>query len=197
MFGWCDENGGSKIFWFEETKGGNQKLVRPDGTTRIMKKKHKMFEEMGRQCLAGWQRAMLLKEEYGYWDATAFGCSINTLIGIRTERYEDGEPVVYIFSSCENAERKVYPFLSEDKVEMCRKNVEDFYSKPNIQAAWHDFILHPVFLRVEEGAEEFTPVAIESIGCGQGAMERYEFRTIGSLKDREWIEEFFWEGQMD
>ena len=44
MFGWCDENGGSKIFWFEETKGGNQKLVRPDGTTRIMKKKHRTYK---------------------------------------------------------------------------------------------------------------------------------------------------------
>ena len=41
MLGWHDEKGGSKVFWFQETKAGNQKLIRPDGTSRIMKKKHK------------------------------------------------------------------------------------------------------------------------------------------------------------
>lgn len=25
MFGWFDESGGSKVFWFQETKAGNQK----------------------------------------------------------------------------------------------------------------------------------------------------------------------------
>ena len=43
MFGWCDEDGGSKIFWFEETKAGYQKLVRPDGTSRIIKEKNDYF----------------------------------------------------------------------------------------------------------------------------------------------------------
>ena len=93
MFGWFDEDGGSKIFWFETTKGGYQKLVRPDGTSKIIKKKHEIFAEMGPQSLAGWQRAMLLMEEYGYWDATAFGCSVHTLIGVRTSRYEEESPV--------------------------------------------------------------------------------------------------------
>ena len=32
MFGWHDDKGGSKVFWFQETKAGNQKLMRPDGT---------------------------------------------------------------------------------------------------------------------------------------------------------------------
>lgn len=60
MFGWHDESGGSKVFWFQETKAGNQKLIRPDGTSRIMKKKHEHFAELGKQALAGWQRAKLL-----------------------------------------------------------------------------------------------------------------------------------------
>lgn len=77
MLGWHDEKGGSKVFWFQETKAGNQKLIRPDGTSRIMKKKHEHFAELGKQALAGWQRAKLLMDEYGIWDATAFGCTMN------------------------------------------------------------------------------------------------------------------------
>lgn len=116
MFGWHDEKGGNKVFWFQETKGGNQKLIRPDGTYRLIKKKHDYFEEMGRQASAGWQRVKLLMAEYGIWDATAFGCSMNTLIGIRTSKYEERNPIVYIFVSCQYAERAVYPFLSEDTI---------------------------------------------------------------------------------
>lgn len=191
MFGWFDEDGGSKIFWFEETKAGNQKVVRPDGTSRIIKKKSDYFEEVGKQAMAGWQRANLLMAEYNIWDATAFGYTMNTLIGVRTSRYEDGNLIVYIFSSCQNAERAVYPFLSEEKVEICRKNVEDFYKNPNIQAAWHDFILHPVCLKITRESGIFTPVAIESIGYGQGALGQYRFAAIGSLEDKERIEELF------
>ena len=191
MFGWFDEDGGSKIFWFETTKGGYQKLVRPDGTSKIIKKKHEIFAEMGPQSLAGWQRAMLLMEEYGYWDATAFGCSVHTLIGVRTSRYEEESPVVYIFSSCQAAERAVYPFLEKEKVEMCRKNVEDFHANPNIQAAWHDFILHPICLRVRKGTYEIVPVPIEEIGCGQGVFGKYKFSPIGRLDDKESLEYLF------
>lgn len=133
MFGWFDENGGIKIFWFEETKAGNQKLVRPDGTSRIIRKKHEFFEKLGKQALAGWQRAQLLMAEYDIWDATAFGCTMNTLIGVRTNRYEDDAPVMYIFSSCENAERAIYPFLDAEKIAACQRNVEAFYKNPNIK----------------------------------------------------------------
>ncbi len=195
MFGWFDEDGASKIFWFEETKARNQKLVRPDGTSRIIKKQHEHFVELGRQALAGWQRAKLLMEEYGYWDATAFGCTMNTLIGVRTNRYEEGTPVVYIFSSCENAARAVYPFLDEEKVEICRRNVDEFYKNPNIQAAWHDFILHPVCLKITKGLEKVVPVAVESIGCGQGALGQYRFHPVGAINDKESIEFLFWESE--
>lgn len=191
MFGWFDEDGGSKIFRFETTKGGYQKLVRPDGTSKIIKKKHEIFAEMGPQSLDGWQRAMLLMEEYGYWDATAFGCSVHTLIGVRTSRYEEESPVVYIFSSCQTAERAVYPFLEKEKVEMCRKNVEDFYANPNIQAAQHDFILHPICLRVRKETYEIVPVPIEEIGCGQGVFGKYKFSPIGRLDDKESLEYLF------
>lgn len=188
MFGWHDEKGRSKVFWFQETKAGNQKLIRPDGTSKVIKKKHEHFAELGSQALAGWQRAMLLMDEYGIWDATAFGCSMNTLIGVRKSKFD---PYAYVFSSCQNAERAVYPLLSKESVEICRKNVDDFYSKPNLQAAWHDFILHPVCLKVTRDLKEVVLVSIESIGCGQGALGQYHFRTIGSLEDEEQIKELF------
>ena len=183
MFGWHDEKGGSKVFWFQETKAGNQKLVRPDGTSRIIKKKHEYFVELGKQASAGWQRAMLLMDEYGIWDATAFGCTMNTLIGVRKKF----DPYAYIFCSCQNAERAVYPVLSEEQVEICRKNVDDFYQNPNLQAAWHDFILHPVCLKVTRDLKEVVPVSIESIGCGQGALGRYRFEPVGAINDKESI----------
>lgn len=191
MFGWCDEDGGSRIFWFEETKAGNQKLVRPDGTYRLIKERDPNFAKLGPQGLAGWQRAKLLIREYGYWDITGVACSINTLIVVKTSRYEDDEPIVYVFSSCENAERNVYPFLPGEIVEECRKNVDAFYKNPNLQAAWHDFIIHPVCLRVKKGSDEGIPVAIDSIGCGQGALGHYEFTPLGSLQDLSWIWESY------
>lgn len=130
-------------------------------------------------------------KEYEVWDTMAFTCSINTLLGIKRSRYEDGTPVVYIFSSCEKAEKDVYPFLSKEKVNMCRENVEAFYRNPNIQASWHDFILHPVCLKVKKGTENFEPVSIESIGCGQGVLRPFRFRAFGSLAQKELIEEMF------
>lgn len=192
MFGWHDDKGGSKVFWFQETKAGNQKLIRPDGTSRIIKKKHEHFAELGKQSLAGWQRAMLLMAEYGIWDATAFGCNMNTLIGIRKNKFD---PYAYIFSSCQNAERAVYPFLSEEQVKICRKNVDDFYRNPNLQAAWHDFILHPVCLRVTKDLKEVVPVSIESIGCGQGTLGRYKFEPVGAIYDKESIDFLFWKSE--
>ena len=138
--------------------------------------------------MAGWQRAMLLMDEYGIWDATAFGCTMNTLIGVRKNKFD---PYAYIFSSCQNAERAVYPFLSEEQVEICRKNVDDFYQNPNLQAAWHDFILHPVCLKVTEDLKEIVPVSIESIGCGQGVLGQYRFQPVGIINDKESIEFLF------
>lgn len=98
---------------------------------------------------------------------------------------------MYIFASCQYAERAVYPFLGEEKVEACRRNVEEFYKNPNIQAAWHDFILHPVCLKAIKGLDKVIPVAIESIGCGQGAMGRYKFAPIGAINDKESLEYLF------
>ena len=37
---------------------------------------------------------------------------------------------------------------------------------------WHDFVLHPVCLKVTRDLKEVIPVTIESIGCGQGALRQ-------------------------
>lgn len=52
MLFWCDDAGASKIFWFEETKGGNQKLVRPNGSSKLMKRKDEYFEQLGSQAVS-------------------------------------------------------------------------------------------------------------------------------------------------
>lgn len=191
MSGYYNGEEGNKVFWFVETRGGNQKLVRPDGTYEIIRKKHRHFAELGGQALAGWQRAMLLKQEYDIWDATAFGCTMSTMMGIRTNREENGKPIAYIFASCQTAEQAVYPFLKPEQIEECRRNVDAFYANVNLQAAWQDFILHPVCLKVVKGSKKFTPVAIESIGCGQDVLGRYEFAPIGELSCRWQINELF------
>ena len=130
-------------------------------------------------------------EEYGIWDVTGFGCTINTILGIRTSKYEDGYPVVYLFASCEFAERYIYQLLDKQKVKKCRKNVDDFYKNPNLQAAWHDFIIHPVCFKVIKDSYEIVPVAIESIGCGQNVMGRYSFIPVGDLRENEMLEQLF------
>ena len=183
MFSLHDKNSGNKVFWFVETKGGNQKLVRPDGSYVLMRERNRFFKELGRQGLAGWQRAKLLMDEYGIWDATSFASTMSSILGIRTFQYEDGEPVVYLFSSCQNAEENVYPYLSEEISEQCRKNVDDFYANPNLQAAWNDFILHPVCLKVSKDKKTFTPTAISSIGCGQKALGEYKMLALCSIED--------------
>ena len=117
---------------------------------------------------------------------------MDTLAGIKTSGTdEDGDPIVYIFASCEKAERDVYPYLTDEQIQMCRMNVENFYKNPNLQAAWHDFILHPVCLRVEWNSKKMVPVSIEMIGCGQGVMGPYHFEPIGSLNDWEWIDNLY------
>lgn len=57
---------------------------------------------------------MPFMRECRIWDATAFGCSMETVIGFKAFDCEQGEDVVYLFSTAQHAERGVYPFLSNE-----------------------------------------------------------------------------------
>ena len=82
--------------------------------------------------MTGWQREILLMNEYGIWNATAFACAMNTLIGIKTRKYEAGKPIAYIFASCQYAEHAVYPFLMVENLEKCGEYVDEFYNDASI-----------------------------------------------------------------
>ena len=178
---------GNKVFWFKETESGNQKLIRPDGTYRLFKKKNPNFNQ-SRQCQAGWQRSMLFMDEYGIWDATAFGCSMNTSLAVKD--YEDGKEILYIFSTCQHAEHGVYPFLSEEQVQQCRTNVDKFYANPNVQAAWNNWILYPICLKVAKECKTFVPIALEDIGDGEQILGNTHFTPV-YLGEWESVERLF------
>lgn len=186
-----NDNRGSKIFWFVETKDGNQKLVRPDGTSEVFERRNEYFEKLGKQAMAGWQRSMLLMQEYNIWDVTAFACTMSSPIGVLTSKHVNGKRIAYIFANCERADETVYPFLSDEQVQICRENVDKFYANPNVQAAWHDFILHPVCLKVVEGSDELVPVAIESIGDGQGSLGDYQLIPVDLSRDKMGLDRLF------
>lgn len=52
----------------------------------------------------------------------------------------------YTFTSCEEADRRMYENLTNDQVAACRKNVDAFYADRNLQVMWKKVILHPVCL---------------------------------------------------
>jgi len=179
---------GNKVFWFKETESGNQRLIRPDGSSVLFKKRNAAFE-LSKQCHAGWQRAKLFMNEYGIWDATAFGCSMQALMSATD--YEDGKRIIYLFSTCQHAERAVYPFLSEEQVYQCRDNVDKFYANPNIQAAWNNLILYPVCIKITEENQEFIPIAINDIGDGEQVLGNVMFGSVFSLENKAQIAELF------
>lgn len=170
------EKGENKVFWFEETADGHQKLVRPDGTCEIITDKPPAYEELNCQALAGWQRAMLLMREYGVWDATAFAATMSATLAVKPYRGIVPDNSVYVFATPQAAEKSVYPYLTVAQVKKCRRYVDEFYANPNLQAAWPDFILHSVCLKIEKG--KYKPISIASIGCGESVLGRYIFEPV-------------------
>lgn len=186
MFCWGDK--GSKVFWFAETGDGGQKLVRPDGTFAVCEEKNPSFD-LSRQSQAGWQRARLLMAEYEIWDATAFGCTMGTLLGVFPQQGD--RETAYLFSTCQNAEKAVYPYLTKKAAEECRQNVDRFYENPGLQAAWSSFVLHPVCLRITKGSRNFVPIFIGDLGDGESVLGAYRFEPVASLENPHSIAELF------
>ena len=79
MFAWS--NHGNKVFWFQQSKAGNQTLIRPDGTRKTIRRKPRNACELTSQAIAGFQRAWLLQDEYNIWDGMGFSCTMQAIIG--------------------------------------------------------------------------------------------------------------------
>ena len=140
-----------------------------------------MFD-MTVQSQQGWQRSRLYMEYDNIWDATSFAATMNATLACGP----DDKGRVYTFTSCEEADRSVYEYLTFDQVAVCRKNVEDFYADPKTQMRWKDVILHPVSL-ILRGDGSLEPVAISKLD--PSILDRYE-KTSVCIGDREsynWI----------
>lgn len=148
-------------FWFETEKDGAVTLVKSDGSRKNFSEEQEDFTKT-KQMLAGWQRAMLYIQEFEIWDATAFGASMSATLGVYWKEI-DGVPTALLFTTPQEAERSIYPYLSAKQVRQCRANVDAFYKSKEAQAFWSDFILYPVCLLAKEGSKYFTPVSLEAL----------------------------------
>ena len=159
-------------------------MVRPDGSKVIETEQMEFFMD-SKQCHEGWQRSRLLQKEYEIWDGTAFGASVNAILAFYPWEKEDGTKTVLLFSSCQGAEKYVYPRLGKKVVEKCRENVESFYNNPNLQASWASLILHPVCLEVNPKTKRFKSISIKDLGESGDFLNWLEMDTIENIKDFE------------
>ena len=181
MFTWSDR--GNKVFWFQQSKAGNQTLIRPDGTRKTIRRKPYNASELTSQAIAGFQRAWLLQDEYNIWDGMGFSCTMQAIIGVHCPASADEKNVLLLFASCQDAERTVYPYLPPSAVEECRRNVDRFYADANLQAAWNTYILHPVCLKKTQDVPGYTPLFIGDIGDGESVFSYCSVTPISSLED--------------
>lgn len=173
--------------YFRRTRSGKQSVVRADGSYTTMKKREEYFAEIGGQALEGWQRSKLYMKEFGIWDATAFGCTMNTAIAFTFLEY--GKEYALIFSSCEFAERYLYKELPEDVVSECRKNVDSFYANPDLQKKWEWIILHPICLKYVNGSGRFIPVSLADIHITERMFKTKSFLPFGGFSNIDELEE--------
>lgn len=182
------EHNYNKVFWFKMDKFGNPLLVRPDGSTRSFPTDKYIPDGMklSKQGLAGYKRSVLFQEEYEIWDGTAFGASMSGILAFGPWKKDSkGRPKALLFSTCQNAENRVYPYLGRSKINQCRKNVEEFYDDPNLQAAWNDLILYPVCFYVTKGLKTITPISIPEIGKGQSVLEGISYHGLSQISEFE------------
>ena len=187
MFAWS--NHGDKVFWFQQSKAGNQTLIRPDGTRKTIRRKPRNACELTSQAIAGFQRAWLLQDEYNIWDGMGFSCTMQAIIGVRCPASADEKNVLLLFASCQDAERTVYPYLAPAAVEECRRNVDRFYADANLQAAWNTYILHPVCLKKTQDVPGYTPLFIGDIGDGESVFRYCSVTPISSLEDSQELDD--------
>ena len=117
------------------------------------------------------------------WDATGFSATMSAIFAVGS----DEEDRRYTFTSCEQAEKNLYPnLLSPEQVTKCRNNVDNFYADPKLQMEWKEMILHPVcvVLRADGSLE---PKAVRDVD--PGILEKY-WQNVVDLGDEgayKWI----------
>ena len=177
----ADARFNNPVFWYEKNEDNTPVLVKGNGERLSISETNSMFEKTA-QMQQGWQRSMLYMEYDNIWDATSFAATMNATLACGP----DDKGRVFTFTSCEEADRSVYEYLTFDQVAVCRKNVEDFYADPKTQMRWKDVILHPVSLILREDGS-LEPVAISKLN--PSILDRYE-KTSVCIGDREsynWI----------
>lgn len=148
-------------FWFEQEKDGSVSLVKESGERKNNSEIQEGFTKT-KQMLAGWQRAVLYMEELEIWDATAFAAGMSATLGVYWKEI-DGVPAALLFTTPQEAERSIYPYLTSKQVKQCRANVNSFYKSKEAQLFWRDFILYPVCLLAKKGSKDVIPVSLEAL----------------------------------
>ncbi|MDO5444658.1 MAG: hypothetical protein Q4F31_03440 [Eubacteriales bacterium] len=170
--------GSNRAFWFETTAAGYPYIVKPDGShSHSFRRKAPAIFNVSQQSVDGWRRSMLFMDEFEIDDPTSFGCSVSSIFCC-----EYGWDDSLLFSSCQTAEEAIYPFLSNQKVEQCRNNVDAFYSDKNLQASWTPLILHPICLKFNKQMDDFEPIPLSEIGDSFLSLRTLKFYPCHSLK---------------
>lgn len=145
------QNVDKEPFWFEKAEDG-QALVTRSGKKIIWTEKNKAFDKT-KQMQAGWQRAKAYMEHFGIWDATAFGCSMDTMLSAGKYSDDSGRNYLLVFATPMYAERKLYQNLGSDQRRVLRHHVNIFYNDPELQKKWRPLILRPVCFRIYRDGE--------------------------------------------
>jgi len=169
------------LFWYETREDGNSVLVKGNGEKSVSAEKSEMFNQTV-QSQQGWQRSRLYMDANGIWDATAFGATMSATFAYGP----DDEGRCFTFTSCEEADRRMYKNLTPEQVQECRKNVDEFYADPELQMRWKEVILHPICLILKRDGS-LNPISLTKVN--PEVVERYQQQTvcIGDTESYKWI----------
>ena len=133
------------LFWYEMEEHNTPVLVKENGEKITISERSDIFD-VTVQSQQGWQRSRLYMEYDNAWDGTAFGATMSATLAFGPD--EEGR--CYIFTSCEEADRRMYKNLTNDQVTTCRKIVDVFYADRNLQIMWKEVILQRFALSLEK-----------------------------------------------
>ena len=158
------------LIWFEMDEEKNPVLVKENGERFTSAEKSKMFN-MTVQSQQGWRRSQLYMDVNNIWDATAFGAEMSVTLAYGP----DSEGRYFTFTSCEEADRRMYKNLTKNRIRECRRNVNAFYKNPELQKEWQQIILHPICLILRSNGS-LEPVSLAELD--PVILEKYDMKPI-------------------